>query len=120
MNSRTVPIALTIIGWMLIAGGSVKLLMTPVSWCHFELWRSIALVVSKFGSIVAGYGLLRARRCGAYLYWFFAAAMSALFYIVPPDIPGVERYFTPASIAMAAGVPLLISAVLIKNWKALK
>jgi len=119
MNSRTLPIALTIIGWMLVAGGSITLLMTPVSWYHFELWRSIALVVSKLGSIVAGFGLLRARRYGAYLYRFVVAAMTALCYLLPPDIPGVEKYFTPASIAMTTAVPVVISAVLIKNWKAL-
>ena len=120
MSHPQVPISIKLIGWILIVGAIWTLGMTAWSWAHFDLWRSAALSILKGIGLVAGLALTRGLRFGAYLYWISVIATTAIFYIAPPRLPGIELYFSFPAVTIALLAPAIITSFILLNWHRLR
>lgn len=114
------PKIILIIGWILLIGMTGKLAMTPFSWSHFELWRSIVLTLLKCTGLASAIFLIRGTKLGAYLYWVTTVLTTSIFYLYPPPLEGIERYFSPVAISLALLIPIVVTVILIRSWSKLK
>ncbi len=74
----------------------------------------------KIGALMSGVLLLKGYCQAAILYLFVTIINSVVFYSNPPELAGIERYFTPWAIGVAIVVPVIFITIIAFNWKFLK
>jgi len=120
MNAHTTPKLVSIIGWFLAVGIGIKLVMTPFTWPEFELWRNIFLTIMKCAGVAAGIFLIQEKKIGAFIYWPTVVLQTSIFYLFPPPLEGINRYFSPWAIALAILIPTIFTVIFIRAWTKLK
>lgn len=108
------------IAWLWIAGGVVKLGLTVYSWAEYELWRSVFLLGVKVSMVISGLLLLRGLKWGPVIYFTVLLLNNVVFYSHPPQVVGVEKYFTTQAIGAAIVIPLIIMTVVTFGWNRLR
>ncbi|WP_146462318.1 hypothetical protein [Rubripirellula tenax] len=114
------PVSITILAWFLIIGGTLFLLMKPLTWSEFTLERNLWNTFSKGASLVCGIGLLAMRRWAVVLYFGLFALNCVLIYTWPPNETVLEHYSRPGPIAMMMIVPVIIAAITFPRWNAMR
>ena len=115
MNTHTTPKLVSVIGWFLTVGIGIKLVMTPFTWSEFELWRNIFLTIMKCAGVAAGIFLIQGKKIGAFIYWPTVIIQTGIFYLFPPPLEGIERYFSPLAIAFAVLIPTIFTVIFIRS-----
>jgi hypothetical protein len=116
---RDIPKIIKFIAWLWIIGGLWKLSMSYSSWPEFELWRNIFLFFVKSSALLSGILLLKGYKEAAFLYFTITIINTIIFYSFPPNIKGIEVYFTLPAIAGSIAVPLIFAGVITYYWKSL-
>ena len=110
------PRTITVIAWILIAGGLVFLAMKPFTWQEFSLERNIWNCAVKFTAVVCGIGLLGMRRWAVVVYLGLFALSVVLIYAWPQNEAVIEQYSNPSTVALMFVVPAVFSAIILPHW----
>lgn len=110
------PRTITVIAWILIAGGLVFLAMKPFTWQEFSLERNIWNCAVKFTAVVCGIGLLGMRRWAVVVYLGLFALSVVLIYAWPQSEAVTEQYSKLSTIALMFVVPAVFSAIILPHW----
>ena len=114
------PISITVLAWLLIIGGALFLLMKPFTWSDFTLERNLWNTFSKGASLLCGLGLLGMRRWAVVLYFGLFALNTVLIYTWPPNEMVLEQYSRPGPIALMMIVPVVVAAITLPRWNAMR
>lgn len=119
-NREALPKVIKIIAWLWIAGAILKLFGTYFSWYTFEMWRNTFLILVKLLALFSGILLLKGLKVGAIIYFIATVINTVVFYVKPPDIEGIEIYFSPTAIVTALIIPIVFLSIIACYWKRLR
>ena len=114
------PVSITLLGWILILGGAMFLLMIPLTWSEVSLQRNLWNTFSKVGSLACGVGLLGMRRWAVVFYFALFSLSTVLLYAWPPNRWVLEQYSQPSNITIMVIVPAVVAAITLPRWNTMR
>jgi hypothetical protein len=118
-NIEKRPIAISILGYILIIGGVLFVLKIVIGG-SFSFERNLVNLILKSLSIVVGIGYLKMRKWSFYLWIIGFIIGTALLFIWPPSEEVYESYTSIMGIVSLLIVPLIITMITLKYWKIFK
>ncbi len=118
-NKIPVPLALKVLGWLLLIGGLLIFAKILFLGGDFSSGRSVWNLISKGATALAGLGILRMKRWAIYLYFSCYFINATLIFLWPPSPEIFELYTQPASLTIMVAIPLIIAVIVGIYWRKL-
>jgi hypothetical protein len=118
-DSNKRPIALSILGYILIIGGVLFVLKIAFKG-SFSAERNIVNLILKGMSIIVGIGYLKMRKWAFYLWIFGYITGIILLFVWPPSEEVLRIYTSGKSIIIMLIVPTIVVILTLNYWGKLK